>query len=270
MTYQINYAYACHMGKVRVNNEDNFWCCGHQLPVENRGLEDIKSGSIFRGELPVFAVFDGMGGESCGEKAAYLAAETFGKYYGEHKRALKRCTEDFLQGACLEMNEAVSSFGAKNRISAMGTTMALTAFSGKGIWICNLGDSRVYRFAEDKLKRVSVDHVLGGSLFGKAPLVQFLGIREENLLLEPAVREFAYCEGDRYLICSDGITDMLSETEIAECLSRGDTPEETVSHLLEGALGKGGRDNITVILCEVKEQEEKNPVAAWLSRNRIF
>lgn len=266
MTYQIDYAYACHMGKVRANNEDNFWCCGHHLPAQNRGLETIKSGRASQGTLPVFAVFDGMGGESCGEMAAYLAAERFGEYYEKNKRALKKKPEDYLQGACLSMNDAVSDYGEENRISAMGTTMALAAFSQRAVWVCNLGDSRVYHFSEGKLKRVSVDHVLGGSLFGKAPLVQFLGIREENMLLEPSVTELPYSAGDSYLICSDGMTDMLAETEIAGILSGEGTPEAHVRALLEQALEKGGRDNITAVLCQVQEQEEKLSVTAWLKQ----
>ena len=67
MTYHIDYAYTCHAGKVRPNNEDNFWCCGEHLPVSNHGTEEIRTGIRLRESLPVMAVFDGMGGESQGE-----------------------------------------------------------------------------------------------------------------------------------------------------------------------------------------------------------
>ena len=67
MSYQINYAYTCHTGKVRRNNEDNFWCCGDLLPASNNGMEEIHTGTCPREKLPTLAVFDGMGGESQGE-----------------------------------------------------------------------------------------------------------------------------------------------------------------------------------------------------------
>ena len=71
MAYQIKYAYTCHIGKIRNNNEDNFWCCGEFLNAQNQGMSHIQSGCRKQSELPVMAVFDGMGGESCGEMAAF-------------------------------------------------------------------------------------------------------------------------------------------------------------------------------------------------------
>ena len=76
MTYYIDYAYTCHAGKVRPNNEDNFWCCGEHLPVSNHGTEEIRTGIRLRESLPVMAVFDGMGGESQGEMASWLASDS--------------------------------------------------------------------------------------------------------------------------------------------------------------------------------------------------
>ena len=66
MTYDIRYAYTSHMGKIRGNNEDNFWCWRDQLPSENTGTEGILTGSVISDDFPALAVFDGMGGESCG------------------------------------------------------------------------------------------------------------------------------------------------------------------------------------------------------------
>ena len=81
MAYQIEYAYTCHIGKVRNNNEDNFWCCGESLDSENKGMSHVCSGHIKQADLPLLAVFDGMGGESCGEMAAFLAAVSCGQFY---------------------------------------------------------------------------------------------------------------------------------------------------------------------------------------------
>lgn len=266
MTYQIEYAYTCHTGNVRVNNEDNFWCCGSQMEAENHGTEGICTGSESNGKLPAFAVFDGMGGESSGEMAAWLAADQFGKYYAENKRIRKKAPEEFLEQAVLNMNRGVCRYAAEHRISSMGTTMAMGLFGADAVYLSNLGDSRIYQFREGQMRRVSTDHVLGGSLFGKAPLTQYLGIPEESMGLEviPVICE--YQNEDRFLFCSDGMTDMLSESEIGEILAKGAPVKETVEILLEQSLKKGGRDNVTIVLCEVRETERENPVKTWIKR----
>ena len=107
MTYHIDYAYTCHAGKVRPNNEDNFWCCGEHLPVSNHGTEEIRTGLRLRESLPVMAVFDGMGGESQGEMAAWLASDSLEHFYRENKGMLRKAPELFLTEACKNMNQAM-------------------------------------------------------------------------------------------------------------------------------------------------------------------
>ena len=94
--YQIECAYTCHTGNIRANNEDNFWCFGESLPVNNEGTKGICSKIISGNRVPAMAVFDGMGGESCGEIAAFLASEEFGKFYNANKRMLRVMPEDFI------------------------------------------------------------------------------------------------------------------------------------------------------------------------------
>ena len=154
------------------------------------------------------------------------------------------------------MNQAVCNYGTENRIDSMGTTAAMLAFGDDIIYGCNLGDSRIYRSSSGKFGQISEDHILGRHFLGKAPLTQYLGMKEEDLQLVPSVSGYPIIEGDRYLICSDGITDMLSDGEIADIFTREISTEETVQVLVERALKKGGRDNITVILCEIEKQNE--------------
>ena len=89
MAYQIEYAYTCHIGKIRNNNEDNFWCCGDSLEAQNQGMSHIRSGYMKQSEYPLLAVFDGMGGESCGEMAAFLAAEACGEHFKTAKDGIR-------------------------------------------------------------------------------------------------------------------------------------------------------------------------------------
>ena len=268
MAYQIEYAYTCHIGKIRNNNEDNFWCCGDSLEAQNQGMSHIRSGYMKQSEYPLLAVFDGMGGESCGEMAAFLAAEACGEHFKTAKDGIRNDPEEFLNEICESMNQAICDYGRTNKINSMGTTAALLAFAEDAVYSCNLGDSRIYKSDREKFYQISQDHVLGRSLFGKAPLTQYLGMEEENLQLEPSISRQEIKIGDRFLLCSDGITDMLSDGEIADILSR-DIPEaKTVDILVDRALKKGGRDNITVVLCEIMEQPRNmfRRVLNWFHR----
>ena len=101
--YQIECAYTCHMGNIRANNEDNFWCFGESLPMDNEGTKGVCSKIISENKVPAMAVFDGMGGESCGEVAAFLASEEFGKFYNTNKRMLRDMPEEFIDGVCLSL-----------------------------------------------------------------------------------------------------------------------------------------------------------------------
>lgn len=268
MAYQIEYAYTCHIGKIRNNNEDNFWCCGDSLEAQNQGMSHIRSGYMKQSEYPLLAVFDGMGGESCGEMAAFLAAEACGEHFKTAKDGIRNDPEEFLNEICESMNQAICDYGRKNKINSMGTTAALLAFAEDAVYSCNLGDSRIYKSDREKFYQISQDHVLGRSLFGKAPLTQYLGMEEENLQLEPSISRQEIKIGDRFLLCSDGITDMLSDGEIADILSRDIPVAKTVEILVDRALKKGGRDNITVVLCEIMEQPRNmfRRVLNWFHR----
>ena len=268
MAYQIQYAYTCHIGKIRNNNEDNFWCCGDSLEAQNQGMSHIRSGYMKQSEYPLLAVFDGMGGESCGEMAAFLAAEACGEHFKTAKDGIRNDPEEFLNEICESMNQAICDYGRTNKINSMGTTAALLAFAEDAVYSCNLGDSRIYKSDREKFYQISQDHVLGRSLFGKAPLTQYLGMEEENLQLEPSISRQEIKIGDRFLLCSDGITDMLSDGEIADILSRDIPVAKTVEILVDRALKKGGRDNITVVLCEIMEQPRNmfRRVLNWFHR----
>ena len=225
--YQIECAYTCHTGNIRANNEDNFWCFGESLPVNNEGTKGICSKIISGNRVPAMAVFDGMGGESCGEIAAFLASEEFGKFYNANKRMLRDMPEDFIDDVCEKMNQAVCRYGTDHHIWSMGSTMAMLLFTPESMFACNLGDSRIY-------------------------------------FMEPSVTEIEHKEGYRYLLCSDGVTDMLSDSEIEAILSQDMEIPEIVNDLLKNALQKGGRDNVTIVLCEVQKLDTVRRMKEWM------
>ena len=232
--------------------------------MNNEGTKGIGSKIIAGSRAPAMAVFDGMGGESCGEVAAFLASEEFGKFYHTNKRMLRDMPEEFIDGVCRRMNQAVCRYETDNHIQSMGSTMAMVLFTPESMFVCNLGDSRIYLMDEGRIRQVSTDHVLDRRMIGKAPLTQYLGLPEDLQMLEPSVAEIEHKEGYKYLLCSDGVTDMLSDKEIEEILSKDAGLSESVSLLLEKALQKGGRDNVTIILCEVQKLDTGRRLRTWM------
>ena len=177
---------------------------------------------------------------------------------------LRDIPEEFIDGICKKMNQVVCSYGTDNHIQSMGSTMAMVLFTPESMFACNLGDSRIYLWGENKLRQISTDHVLGRSMVGKAPLTQYLGLPEDLQMLEPSVAEIEHKEGYKYLLCSDGVTDMLSDREIEVILSGNLGLSEMVDTLLQTALDKGGRDNVTIVLCEVQKLDTVRMVKTWM------
>ena len=240
---KIRYFYTSHVGKCRKANQDNFFCNGHFLPSDNRGTEGICSGKVSAAEGPVFAIFDGMGGEEHGEMAAYLAAKIMSAFsFGEDM------AED-LAAFCKQANEAICHHTRNHAITSMGTTAAILRFTPQKAGLCNVGDSRIFLYAQNTLTQLSYDHV-GISVAGrKPPLTQNLGIEETELIIDPFVALGDYQPGNRFLICSDGLTDMVSNERISEILQyRG---KKAAKLLLKEALENGGRDNVSFILIHI-------------------
>lgn len=245
MKYSVEYCCFNGRGRVRQNNEDNFYICGKWRPAEQPEGDILLTGTFPAGTGEPAAVYDGMGGEAAGEVASFLAASNTGPLSGRDPgRAM---TEQLLK-----LNRAVCAYASENAISAMGTTAVSALFGRKKVTIANLGDSRAYLFREGSLVQRSVDHSAAVPSRRKAPLTQHLGLPEEEYLLEPSVSELACRDGDRFLLCSDGLTDMVPEARIREILAETVSCEDAVRALVTQAMENGGYDNITVLLCRVR------------------
>ena len=251
MRYIINYTALCNQGKVRVQNQDNFWCVGAYLNSENAGLESPLYGSTDIRSCHCFAVFDGMGGEKKGEMAAYLAAKTFDGIISENP---KRINKEYLINSCLEMNRIICKYARENRIRTIGTTAAVLVYFKNKVFILNIGDSKIFRWRDEDLVQISVDHVMLVSGDRKPALTQSLGIPEDEYLIEPHISEEKFKSGDRYLICSDGLTDMVNEEIIRQILKDENNNLKCASTLLDKALENGGIDNTTIILCDIDKK----------------
>ena len=254
MGFMIEAACCCHVGKVRKNNEDNFYFDGNYLDVENDGLKVpayVKT-AVKRGLS--YAVFDGMGGENFGEIASYAAARTM----QQAKRSLGEyliSEKEYLNRLSMRLNDAVLQAKREQCTDRMGTTLVALDFCGKSVYVCNVGDSRAYQLRNGEFLQLSQDHVehRPGKEHRKAPLTQHLGIDPEDLMIEPHIVKGALKAGDQYLLCSDGLTDMLTDLEISCLMSDAVDTETCVSSLVQAALDKGGRDNITAIVCRISK-----------------
>lgn len=252
MGFVVEAACGCNKGKIRKNNEDNFYFGGKCLEVENDGLK--KPAYI---DTPVkrglcYAVFDGIGGENYGEIASFAAAQQM--------QLAKRTLRDFfvsdkeyLNRLSLSLNEAVLQAKRDLCTDRMGTTMVSLYFSGRNVYVCNIGDSRAYRLRDGEFLQLSEDHIerYPGRARRKAPLTQHLGIDPEDMLIEPYITKSQIQKGDVFLLCSDGLTDMLDDFEISRLIQNSDNAIICVEQLIQEALNKGGRDNITVIVCRI-------------------
>lgn len=260
MAQIIHYFYTSHVGRCRKSNQDNFYCDGVFMPAENAGTEGVISGSVKPSDDPVFAVFDGMGGEEAGEMAAYLASREMDNFYFDSG------TEQGFFQFCKNANGSICDYTVANGISSMGTTAAMMRFTKEESGLCNIGDSKIFLLSQGTLTQLSYDHV-GIPVFGrKPPLTQNLGIPEDEMLIDPYVAMGGYNTGDVYLLCSDGLTDMVSVSRIEEILNQyqGRAAAEL---LLQEALENGGRDNVTFVLIYVNKKpnlfRRKKEVALW-------
>ncbi len=253
MSYKINYASFSCQGKVRKNHEDNLYVNGTCLEMVNNGTECFLNGEVMSGMVPVFGVFDGMGGESAGEAAAYVAADTVMRF---EKNRLRR-TQDtegnlaYLNRLFHEMNQNVCRYSEEHRIHSMGTTAACILFSDENVCCANVGDSRIYCMDESGITQITTDQVLGIKYYSNPPLLQYIGIKEEDMSFRPDLFALPYHSGDYYLICSDGITDMISDEEIAHVLRSESDPCRALEAIIHAVWDAGARDNATAVLCSV-------------------
>lgn len=255
MSFQLCAACGSNVGKVRSNHEDNFYFQGRGLPMENRGLSGIAAAKFPLTNACCFAVFDGMGGVEFGEVASFLATDTLiTKMSSLH--GYPASAHSFLEEVCDAMNAAICYESEKCCSGRMGTTAAMVLFTPDRVHACNLGDSRIYRLRNQEIVQISQDHVEtfppGMRTRRKPRLTQHLGIYPDEMALEPHIVSSDLRRGDIYLLCSDGLSDMLSDSEIDNCLRSHASVRQSVAHLIKSALTKGGRDNVTAIVIQVR------------------
>ena len=237
------------IGSCRQENQDNY--CAQQLP----------------GGTAWGIVCDGMGGVNGGRIAAHIATDTMQQYFARQRRSLQPGGEkSFIMRGFDITNRAVYEKATSDpEMMGMGTT-GVCAYAGGGLaHVVHAGDSRAYLFHEGEMRQITRDHSMVQQLVdsGKITREQAAQHPKKNLITRALgvsaniVPEYNRCEievGDILLLCSDGLTNMISDEEIALVLR--EVPFfEAPSILVDRALQAGGQDNITVLLMGVEITE---------------
>jgi PPM family protein phosphatase len=239
---QLRFGAATDVGRMRTNNEDSYLS-----------------------ERPVAAVADGMGGHNAGEVASAIAIEELTALKGMGPWPNERAATDDLKRAIVRANRRIREMAAGDReLNGMGTTLVAVLEDGDSVHLANVGDSRAYLLRQGELTQVTVDHTLVQELVDdgrlspkdaerhpqRSMITRALGVDHE---VEIDLFTYKLLPGDRLVLCSDGLSDVLKPTQIRNALLRVRDPQKAAERLVALAVEGGGPDNITVIVIDPEQ-----------------
>jgi serine/threonine protein phosphatase PrpC len=212
---------------------------------------------------PLYVVADGMGGHRGGQVASQVALEAMEKLATEGRGSLA----DHVRRA----NQAVWDRSVEDeRLSGMGTTLTAARIEGASALIAHVGDSRAYLLRGGRLQQLTADHTLVARMVKsgeiteaeadvhphKNVLTRALGTDEQVEVDEDSI---ALLDGDRLVLCSDGLTGMVTEDQIQAILENSDHPQQAADRLVKAANRAGGIDNITVVVLDATGEGDEVP-----------
>ena len=253
-----------HVGLIRKNNEDSFY--------SNLALEGDPVPLDQYDKALVFMVADGMGGAKAGEVASMITKETFEEYSSRFNEAKISCSQVclLLRELILECHDRIVKKSKQSKeYEGMGTTVVAAAIYFNKLFIAWCGDSRAYgitkRQDNPQIHQLNYDHsvvmewVRDGQLTMEEAKVhpmsnlitQSLGSPQE--MPNPEIKIFDIRQGDRILLCSDGLNTMVEDEEILQLVLQHKTLKKSSEELIKKALENGGKDNVTVLEIELEE-----------------
>ena len=257
----------------------NYHFCAKTDP--GRARDNNEDSVVFDEDTDIAILADGMGGYNAGEIASGMATafikSELSRWLTEAGHSAKPREVRRAMEICVD-NANLSIFNSANsnaHYAGMGTTLVVGAFRDDLLLIGHIGDSRCYRMRAGVLEQITKDHSLlqeqmdaglitqeqAATSTIKNLVTRALGV-EETVLLE--VNEYPVEVGDIYLMCSDGLSDMVDDPAIAKIVSSDVGLEQKAVQLVDEANANGGRDNISVLLVEVSEATEKRGLIARL------
>ena len=264
-------------GKIRKKNEDHYL-----VGRLGRSLEPLKT-NMPSGLLPDrldeygygMVVADGMGGAAAGDVASRMATNLLVKLIIDTAKWGRRIDKEEAEALMERMESYYKTIHAElirqgeinPAIAGMGTTLTVAYSFYSDLFVAHVGDSRVYLFRDGKLRQLTHDHTIAQKLAdnGDIPqeavathrlrhmLTNVLGGHDGPVITE--LEQFKLEDRDRVLLCSDGLTDMVDDTDIAAVLQDIKLPQEACERLLTLALDAGGKDNITILMARYSFSE---------------
>lgn len=209
-----------------------------------------------------FIVADGMGGHAGGQEASRIAVQTIKNYLESQWNSDMSSPEMLNQAFRLANETIIQEQERRPALNDMGTTAVAVIFRDDEPWCAHVGDSRLYRLRGAKLQQITEDHtwvaraVQAGHLTAEQGRNHPMRHVLERCIGRPDLTEvtltpFEVQPGDRLLLCSDGLTEELSDAAIANSLKSIRAGEKAAATLVEAAKEKGGRDNITVVIITI-------------------
>ena len=249
MTLALRYAVRSDVGLLREGNEDSAYAGPHLL-----------------------AVADGMGGHAAGEVASAATITTIAPLDGEDPGPdLVGALADAVATANLRLQELIISDPA---IEGMGTTLTALLWSEGYAALCHIGDSRAYLLRDGQFVQITHDHTLVQSLVDEGKITEddvathphrslLLRALDGRTIAEPDLAPLETYSGDRYLLCSDGLSGVVSEQTLHQTLASIREPDKVALRLVELAIKGGGPDNITVIVADVIDSQSSRVPPTW-------
>ena len=250
---RVQYAVRSKVGSKRDNNEDAF------------RIDVIDGPTLTHGDCSMlFAVADGVGGHPCGEVASMIACDALAEFFITQKKKPGKTLQSILENILFDIDNEIRLSTRNNpNCCHMGTTLSVIVILGGKAEIAHVGDTRIYRLRGGGLKLLTTDHtfiqdMLESGVFTaemarasphKNILTQVLGTDEplENIYTQT----INILIGDRILISSDGLHDVVSFRDIELIMNDGNDPEEVADLLLSQARSNGGRDDVTLIVADM-------------------
>ena len=249
MTLALRYAIRSDVGLLREGNEDSAYAGPHLL-----------------------AVADGMGGHAAGEVASAATITTIAPLDARHLGPdLVGALADAVATANLRLQELIISDPA---IEGMGTTLTALLWSDGYAALCHIGDSRAYRLRNGQFLQITHDHTLVQSLVDEGKITEddvathphrslLLRALDGRTVAEPDLIPLDTLPGDRYLLCSDGLSGVVTEQTLYQTLSAVRDPDKAALQLVELAIRGGGPDNITCIVADVLDTQVSAVPPTW-------
>ncbi len=227
--------------------------------LTDTGRQRRANEDAFLARAPLFAVADGMGGAQAGEVASATAIEVLSGGLGEGESVEQR-----LSASVRQANSQIHALSvADDERAGMGTTVTAAYVGENNVTLVHVGDSRCYRWRDGALERLTDDHSLVEEMVRQGQLTeeQALDHPQRSIItralgpesvVEPDAQTVGARDGDLLLLCSDGLSTMISDEQIAAILARDEPLKATTRGLIAAANEAGGRDNITVVLMRLE------------------